>query len=893
MIIDESEYLAHYGVLRRSGRYPWGSGGTPEQNHRSFLGMVEAMRAEGLSDAEIARGFGMTNSGKELSTREFKAMRSIALNEVKAANVAMAERLRAKGMSPTEIARQMGLAGESSARALLAPGASARADAQKLAGDLLKDQIASGGYLDVGAGTELYMNMSRTKLDSVLTGLKNEGYEVVNIQIDQVGSDRKTNTKVLAPEGTTYRDIVTNKDGIKTIAVKITDDGVEHVRPPEMLDSKRVKINYKEDGGEAADGTMYIRPGVKDLDMGGAQYSQVRIAVDGTHYIKGMAVYKDDLPKGVDVVFNTNKSATGNKLDALKPMKTTPDGKLDIENPFGATIKPGGQRGVLNIVNEEGDWSQWSKNLPSQMLSKQKHTLAKEQLDKVSNAKRAELDEILSLTNPTVRKKLLESYSDDVDSASVHLKAAQMPRQATQVILPVSSLKDTEVYAPNFRNGERVALVRFPHGGTFEIPEVTVNNRNPEAQRLLGTKAKDAIGINAKVAERLSGADFDGDTVLVIPNGSGKIKSSPQLQGLKDFNPQKRYPGYEGMKPMSARQKQQEMGKASNLITDMTIKGANDHEIAAAVRHSMVVIDAEKHKLNYKQSAIDNNIASLKKKYQSTPGVDGQGASTLISRTTSDQMVNKRKFGFKIDPSTGEKVYTETGESYTTQKVNKKTGAITETTVIKKSKSTKGAEAKDAHELSSGTVIEKVYADHSNKLKAMANEARKAQVSTKAIPYSASARKVYAPEVQTLDAKLNIALKNAPRERQAQVIAGAVVKQKRDANPGMEKDELKKVTAKALATARQRTGASKDLVQITANEWEAIQAGAVTNNKLTQILNNTDLTVVKQYATPRQNTVMTTQKQQRAQQLLASGRTRSEIADILGVPVSTLTSSLE
>ena len=913
MIIDESNYLAHYGVLRRSGRYPWGSGGTPEQNHRSFLGMVEAMRAEGLSDAEIARGFGMTNSGKELSTREFKAMRSIALNEVKAANVATAERLRAKGMSPTEIARQMGLAGESSARALLAPGASARADAQKLAGDLLKDQIADGGYLDVGAGTELYMNMSRTKLDSVLTGLKNEGYVVENVQIDQVGSDRKTNTKVLAPEGTTYRDIVSDKAAIKTIAVKVTDDGVEHVRPPEMLDSKRIKINYDEDGGTAADGTMYIRPGVKDLDMGGAQYAQVRIAVDGTHYIKGMAVYKDDLPKGVDVVFNTNKTSTGNKLDALKEMKTTPDGKLDIENPFGATIKPGGQRGVLNIVNEEGDWSQWSKNLPSQMLSKQKHTLAKEQLDKVSNAKRAELDEILSLTNPTVRKKLLESYSDDVDSAAVHLKAAQMPRQATQVILPVSSLKDTEVYAPNFRNGERVALVRFPHGGTFEIPEVTVNNRNPEAQRLLGTKAKDAIGVNSKVAERLSGADFDGDTVLVIPNGSGKIKSSPQLQGLKNFDPKSRYPAYEGMKPMTAKQKQQEMGKASNLITDMTIKGANDHEIAAAVRHSMVVIDAEKHKLNYKQSAIDNNIASLKKKYQSTPGVEGQGASTLISRTTSDQMVNRRKFGFKIDAATGEKVYTETGESYVQKKqlkvvdpaTGKKVGAVDangrkiydETspgkTVVKQTKSTKGAEAKDAHELSSGTVIEKVYADHSNKLKAMANEARKAQVSTKAIPYSASARKVYAPEVQTLDAKLNIALKNAPRERQAQVIAGAVVKQKRDANPGMEKDELKKVTAKALATARQRTGASKDLVQITPNEWEAIQAGAVTNNKLTQILNNTDLTVVKQYATPRQNTVMTTQKQQRAKQLLASGRTRSEIADILGVPVSTLTSSLE
>lgn len=884
MLIDEDDYLAHYGILRRSGRYPWGSGGTPEQNHRSFLSMVEAMRAEGLSDTEIAKGF-------EISRNDLQALKSIANNEVKAANVAMAERLRAKGMSNGAIAERMGLAGESSVRALLAPGAAKRADELQATASMLKDQIKDGGYLDIGSGNELYVGMSRTKFDTVLASLKNDGYEVIKVQVDQVGSNgQKTLIKVLAPEGTTYRDVVMNKDQIKSMAVSLKDGEIEAVRPPEMLDGKRVKVQYAEEGGVEADGAIYIRPGVKDLDLGGAQYAQVRIAVDGTHYLKGMAIYKDDLPAGVDVVFNTNKSNTGNKHDAMKAMNTTPDGKLDIENPFGATIKPGGQRGVLNVVNEEGDWNEWSKSLASQMLSKQKHTLAKEQLDKVSDSKRAELDEILGLSNPTVRQKLLVSYADDVDAAAVHLKAAQMPRQATQVIIPVPSMKDTEIYAPNFRNGERVALIRYPHGGTFEIPELTVNNKHPDAKRLLGTSAKDAVGINAKVAERLSGADFDGDTVLVIPNNHGKIKSTPPLQGLKNFDGKKLYPAYEGMKPMTDKQLQSEMGKASNLITDMTIKGANSSEIARAVRHSMVVIDAKKHKLNYKQSEIDHGIADLKKKYQ---GGANAGASTLISKSTAETRVNKRKMNYKIDPDTGEKIWTETGEGYTKQKVNKKTGEVTEEFVPRKQGSTKGAETKDARDLSSGTQIEEVYANHSNRLKAMANEARKAVVTTKPIPYSPSAKKVYEKEVQTLDAKLNVALKNAPRERQAQVIANAVIKQKRDANPEMERDELKKVSSRALATARARVGASKDLVTITPDEWEAIQAGAITNSKLSKILDNADLSEVKKLATPRSNLVMTDVKMARARQLLAAGRTTSEVADILGVPTSTLTSSMK
>jgi DNA-binding CsgD family transcriptional regulator len=895
-IIDEDNYLQHYGILRKSGRYPWGSGGDTTIRSGNFLEYVTTLRKQGMSDLAIVKKINdempvaFYDPKNPFTTTKLRATTSIARNQKRAADISMAQRLKDKGYSNSAIAERMNLAGESSVRALLEPGALVRTDQLQATANMLKDQVTEKGYVDVGVGVEHHRGLSRTQLDTALSMLESEGYTVTKVQIDQLGTGNKTTLKVLGPPGTTYKDVVTNKDKIRPIDT-YTNDGTtyEKVRAPLSMDSKRIGIRYAEDGGADADGVIYVRPGVKDVALGGSQYAQVRIAVDGTHYLKGMAVYKDGLPDGVDLQFNTNKSNTGNKLDVMKKMNTTPDGKLDIENPFGASIKPGGQRGVMNIVNEEGDWATWSKNLASQMLSKQKPTFAEEQLGKTYRNKKKELDEILALTNPAVKRELLRSFADDADSSAVHLKAAHLNRQATQVILPVSKMKDTEIYAPNFRNGERVALVRYPHGGTFEIPELTVNNRQPDAIALLGKTAKDAVGINPKVAERLSGADFDGDTVLVIPNNSGKIKSTPALDALKGFDPKVSYPAYEGMPSMSPKKKQTEMGKVSNLITDMTIKGANTSEIARAVKHSMVVIDAEKHNLNYRQSAIDNGIAQLKQKYQG--GAD-KGATTLISRASRETSVPHRKQSYSIDPETGEKVYKYTGEGYVQRKVLKD-GTVREKFVERKTKTTEGAEAKDAHTLSSGTPIERVYADHANRLKALANAGRKEMLSVKSIPYSPSAKEVYSKEVATLNAKLNLALRNAPRERQAQLLANAVVKQKRDANPDMQGDELKKISARELIKARARTGAGKPLVDITDTEWEAIQAGAISNNKLTQILNNSDLDKLKQLATPRQPTVMTSSKQLRAKQLIASGRTPSEVADILGVSVSTLTSSLK
>jgi DNA-binding CsgD family transcriptional regulator len=879
--IDLEDYLAHYGTPRHSGRYPWGSGEDPAGGSGSFLSDVAALKKKRMSETEIARGFGMT-------TTQLRAAASIAKSEKKQADIAMAQRLKEKGYSNIAIGKKMGI-NESSVRSLLTPGQKDRADVLEATSNMLKGQVDEKGYVDIGAGANYAANVSTTKLNTAVARLQAEGYKVHYVKVEQLGTGNQTTLKILTKPDVPYSEVFRNRHNIKQINDYSEDGGRSYLglQPPISVSSKRVKVRYAEEGGTDADGVIYVRPGVKDLSLGGARYAQVRIAVDGSHYLKGMAMYKDDLPPGTDLVFNTNKKSTGNKLDAMKAMKDDPD------NPFGAVVRQlhddkGKVNSAMNIVNEEGKWGDWSKSLSSQMLSKQSPSLARTQLDMTRERKERELAEIMALTNPAVRRRLLDSFADDVDSAAVHLKAAALPRQGSHVILPVNSLKPDQIYAPNFNNGERVALVRYPHGGIFEIPELTVNNRHPEAKKLLGN-AKDAVGIHSKVAERLSGADFDGDTVLVIPNNDRKVKTAPALKGLENFDPQRAYPGYPGMPKMSARTKQVQMGVVSNLITDMTIRGANSTELAAAVRHSMVVIDAEKHNLNYKQSAIDNGIARLKAKYQHDPNNPGsQGASTLISRASAEIRVADRKArsaaeGGAVDKATGKKVYVETGAGYTNAQ-----GKF----VPKQIKSQRLAETDDANTLSSGTPIEKIYADHSNRLKSLANQARKASVSTRSIPYSPSAKTAYSKEVTSLNAKLEVALRNAPLERQAQVLANAVYAQKRQANPDMDVAEAKKVKAQALAEARARTGAKKQRIKIEPPEWAAIQAGAISNHKLDQILSNADLDQVKQLATPKSSTTVSPAKKQRAQQMLESGYTQAEVAAALGISVSTLKSTI-
>ena len=877
MIIDESDWLAHYGILRKSGRYPWGSGGTQSERNQTFLSTVDGLRRQGMSEVEIARGFGLT-------VTQLRNTKTIANNAEKQAKISQAQRLRDKGLSNVAIGERMEIP-ESSVRALLAPGQKDKANVLITTSNVLRDEVGSKKYLDIGSGVEHHMGISRTKFNAAVALLKEEGYTVHYVKVPQLGTGKFTTQTVLAAPGTKYSEVFRNRADVQSVAGYSDDGGrtMLGLKPPTSLSSKRIAVRYAEDGGAAADGVIYVRRGKEDLSLGGASYAQVRIAVDGSHYLKGMAMYRDDLPPGVDVVFNTNKKNTGNKLDAMKELKRDKDGKVDNDNPFGASIKR--QRGAMNIINEEGDWDKWSATFSSQMLSKQTPSLAREQLGVTQDNKKREFDAIMQLTNPAVRKKLLSSFADDADSAAVHLKAAGLRGTSNHVLLPFNSVKETEIYAPNFRDGDRVVLVRHPHGGIFEIPELTVNNKNPQAKKAIG-QAKDAVGINSKVAQRLSGADFDGDHVLVIPNNNKKIRTAPALEGLREFDPVRSYPGYPGMTKMSARTKAVQMGEVSNLIADMTIRGANSQELARAVRHSMVVIDAEKHDLNWKLSAQQNGIAQLKLKYQ---GKARGGASTLITRAGSEVRVPDRKGrpaaeGGPIDRATGKKVFVPTGETF----VNSK-GQVVKKTI----RSKKLAETDDAHTLSSGTPIEKVYADHSNKLKDLANQARHAAVNTKGTPYSPSAKTAYSKEVASLNAKLVIALRNSPLERQAQVLANAVVSQKLRANPDMEAPEIKRVKTQALAEMRTRTGARKQRIDLTPDEWRAIQAGAISNDKLNKILDNSDLDVVKAFATPRVHSVVTGAKKQRAQALLNAGYTQAQVADAIGVSLSTLKLTLE
>lgn len=914
--------LLHYGMPRRSGRYPWGSGDNPYQHSGDFLSRYDELKKQGLSETEIARAMGFVDKKTNLTqTTKLRTQVSLAREERRADLVARARSLREDGLSLDAIAKEMGYNNDSSVRSLLNENSEARMNQARATAEIIKKAINEKGMIDVGAGVERELGVSKEKLNEALYILEMEGYPTYGGRIPQATNPGKMTTlKVICPPGTEHKEIY-ETDKINSLKDYTSHDDGTTFDPkwvyPKSMSSKRLMINYAEDGGEQKDGTIELRRGVDDLSLGNSHYAQVRILVDGDRYLKGMAVYADDLPDGVDIRFNTNKKKGTPIRDVLKKTKDDPD------NPFGALIKEGindpdnetdGYRGgqsyyydkkgkkqlsLINKTRDEGDWGEWVDRIPSQFLSKQNLKLIKQQLDITIADKKAEYDAIMELINPTVKKRLLLSFADDCDSSAVHLKAAALPRQKFQVILPLTSIKDTEIYAPNYNDGETVALIRYPHGGTFEIPILKVNNKNSEGKKVMGTSPADAVGINKKVADRLSGADFDGDTVMVIPCNSSsskvRITSTDPLKGLEGFDPKLEYGTVEkdgsyynskGQKIKIMSNTQTEMGKISNLITDMTLKGATESELARAVRHSMVVIDAEKHKLDYKTSEEENGITALKKKYQKHDDGSGKygGASTLISRAKSETSIPKRKGSPTIDRDTGELIWKTSNETY----VNAKGETVTRT-----QRSTKMAETKDAHTLSSGTPQEELYADYANSMKALANQARKSMVNTGKIAYSASAKAAYLEEVKSLQSKLNVALKNAPRERKAQAIANSVVEAKKKDNPDMTKAEIRKESQRALTAARASVGAARHPVEITDKEWEAIQAGAISENVLSQILNNTDIDAIRQRATPRSVSTLSPAKQSRIKRLAEYGYTQAQIASELGISSSIVSKYLK
>lgn len=906
-ITSESNILEHYGTKRHSGRYPWGSGDNPYQHSGDFLSRVEELKKKGLSEKAILETINDSLPDEyKMGLTEFRTARQKAGHDRKALEYDQIRALKDDGLGWKEIGDKLGMS-ESSVRSKYNNAIGEKASQAEKIAATLKEEVDKKGMIDISEGANQVLGVSESKLDEAAYILEAEyGYQRYGVGIRQPTNVRQqTNITVLAKPEFDQKYAYQHQDQIDSLGDYHSDDGGEtftKLQRPSSLDSSRVAIRYGDEGGLDKDGVMEIRRGVPDLDLGKSHYAQVRILVDGDHYLKGMAVYSDDLPDGVDVMFNTNKPSGTPKMKVLKEAKADPD------NPFGAAIKANGQSmyigedgkehlSPINKLKEEGDWDTMSRNVSSQFLSKQPKKLIENQLNLTVADYKAQYDEIMRYDNPTVKKKLLNDFADTVEGTSMTLKASAFPGQSTKVILPINKIKETEAYCPTYENGTRLALIRYPHAGTFEIPIVTVNNKNVSGKRNLGA-IQDAIGINAKVAERLSGADFDGDTVMAIPvTDKVNIKSTRALKALEGFDPKTAYAVPEGnpnnVRLMKKEEKQREMGVISNLITDMTLRGADEDELARAVKHSMVVIDAEKHKLDYKRSERENGIPELKQKWQIRVDEEGAthygGASTLLSRRKQTVRVPERRGSVRVDKETGEYIYKESGRTFTDPKTGKERKAEDTVSLI--------SETKDARTLSSGTIQENLYADFSNKLKAMANQARKEAVNMKGIQRNPEAAKIYAPEVASLKEKYNNMVANKPKERKAMLIANANIKakiQEQGLDPTIDKKEIKKISSVEMQRARDSVGASgrKSKITFTDREWEAVQAGAISDNMLTKFLNSSDSDEIVKRAMPKNVAVMTSAKMSKANAMLRSGYSYAEIAKACGVPESTVYSAL-
>lgn len=903
------DMLEHYGTKRHSGRYPWGSGETPYQHSGDFISRVDKLKAKGLSEKDILEAINDSLPEEyKLGASEFRVARSKAGHDRKALQYDQIRALKQDNpnIGWVEIGQKLGMA-ESTVRSMYQNGVGTKKDQAEKIADVLKKEVDKKGMIDISEGSNLVLGVSEGKLDEAVYILEAEyGYKRYGVGIKQPTNFRQqTNVTVLAKPEFDQKYAYQHQGDIQSLGDYHSDDGgdtFKKLQRPTSISSDRVAIRYGDEGGLAKDGVMEIRRGVADLNLGKSHYAQVRIMVDDSHYLKGMAVYSDDLPAGVDIVFNTNKPSGTPKMKVLKPIKEDPD------NPFGAAIKANGQStyigadgkehlSPINKLKEEGDWDTMSRSVSSQFLSKQPVPLIKRQLDLTMADYRAEYDEIMHYTNPTIKKKMLLDFADKCEGTSMTLKASAFPGQSTKVILPLNGISEKEAYCPTYENGTQLALVRYPHAGTFEIPVVTVNNKNLSGKRNLGA-IQDAIGINAKVAERLSGADFDGDTVMAIPmSDKVHINATPALKELKNFDPKTAYAVPEGnpngVRLMKKEEKQKEMGIISNLITDMTLRGATPEDLARAVKHSMVVIDAEKHGLDYKRSERENGIQELKKKYQIRVDEDGNekygGASTLLSRRKQTLRIPERRGSVRINKDTGELIYKESGRTFTDKKTGKVRVAEDEVSLI--------SMTKDVRDLSSGTKQEELYADFANQLKAMTNQARKEAVNMKGIQRDPAAAKTYAAEVASLKEKYNAMLANKPKERRAMIIANANINAKIEAqglDRKADKKEIKKISAVEMQRARDSVGANGkgSKIVFTDKEWEAVQANAISDSMLTKFLNSSDSSEVIKRAMPKASKTVSAAKLSKAKAMLGMGYSYADIAKACGVPESTIYDAL-
>lgn len=879
---SEEDVILHYGRGHlsggRSGRYPWASG----DNRIHFTEAVATLKESGITDkTQQAKALG-------ISRNELQAHLSSEHAAIKEEITKRGRDLVGTGKSVNQTAQELGVP-EATLRLYLndtAPSThGARIERAKEVTDMYRKALKEqSGYIDVGAGTEHQIGITKYQKDMALEALKNEGYSVHKVRLRNLTNpDKPITTQVLTKNPDLYD--VQGKHALDVQLPNYQYDGVKltGIKKPVDVPWSDVSISYGKNGENDRDGTILVKRGNPEADLGAAHYAQVRISVGGTHYMKGMAMYGDDsdfkgLPESTKFIFHTNKPSSKAPQDVLKKQKDNP------LNPFESSIRR--QRGVFNIVNQEGDWSEYRTTLASQFLSKQSLSFVKERLADTLKRNQEDFAEISKVTNPVVKKKLLDDLVGDptdstkrgaIDTMMFHMRAVGEPGTRYKTLIANPWLKVNEVYAPDYNNGDHLVLVRYPHGGTFELPDLVVNNQSGKSRKLLGN-AIDGIGIHPETAKKLSGADFDGDTVIALPNNDGKIKYRKSLPGLKEFDPndyeltdkadlpyettkKNKYTGkdekvtvYPG-KHISPRFKQTEMGNVSNLITDMTLKGATDSELARAVKYSMVVIDSEKHHLDWKAAKSAYAIGALQKKYMT-----------------------------KINPETGRKsIGANTLISVAKHESDKGEG--------KGSLISKLASEGKLSKINSGTPVEKAYQNYIEQLQIMKNTGRKESMAIDIPKRDPKATKIYSKEVISLNSKIKSIQAQAPLERKAQVEANRAFKEYVAANPTISSDRKKSLKSEMLNNARQANGIDpyEKKVHISEKEWDAIQANAISKTALDKLLSKADMTELRGYATPKDKASISTAKIASIKRMIASGNyTLAEIAQSTGYSANTI-----
>lgn len=234
------------------------------------------------------------------------------------------------------------------------------------------------------------------------------------------------------------------------------------------------------------------------------------------------------------------------------------------------------------------------------------------------------------------------------------------------------------------------------------------------------------------------------------------------------------------------------------------------------------------------------------------------------------------------------------GEVYFTNKA----GTLKYKTMKRTVASTNMMETDDAMTLVSKIKHPKeiLYADYANYMKALANKARKSMVETGNLKSDPDAKKIYSKEVSSLMAKLNNALKNSVKERTATRLAATEVNKRKKEDPDLTAEDIRKISQRSMTKYREQVGASsrrQRSINIDDKEWEAIQAGAISENKLKEILNNSDADSLRAKAMPKASKNLTNAQVARIKAMSNSNFTIAEIAEKMNLSPSAVSKYLK